>query len=455
MKTRRTKIREIGPALGATAVAGLFVLAATAAHSAGFAIREQSASAQGSAFAGVSAGGDDVSSIFFNPATMTLYKGINISGQLAWIVPDVEFGNATASTATGAPITGGTSGNIGPQALVPSFYGSWQVSPDWFLGLAVTAPFGLTTSADAGWIGRYHALGSRLRTYNIEPMIAWKATPWLSVGGGVQVQYTDARLTSAIDLGTIGASQGVPGGSPGDPSQDGFASIEGDDWSYGYSLGVLLTPREDTRIGLGYRSSMDVDLEGDAEFGLSAYGELLSLLSGALVPTGGSASVTLPEMVTLGVKHDLSPSWTLGAEIAWTRWSRFDELVVQFDNPNQPDELTRENWEDSYFLALGATYKATEKLRLRAGVAFDEGVIPSSNSRTPRIPDSDRYWFSAGVGYDIGDNMTLDAAYTHIYSPKSNVRLDAADPGNDTRGNLNGTFDSSADIVNASLTMTF
>lgn len=51
--------------------------------------------------------------------------------------------------------------------------------------------------------------------------------------------------------------------------------------------------------------------------------------------------------------------------------------------------------------------------------------------------------------------MTLDTAYTHIYSPKSNVRLDASDPGNDTRGNLSGTFDSSADIVNASLTVKF
>lgn len=443
------------PLLAATAIAGVLILAASVAHAAGFAIREQSTSAQGSAFAGVSAGGDDISSIFYNPATMTLYDGINMSGQLAWIVPDIEFGNAYATTATGTPITGSNSGNIGPQALVPSFYGSWQVSPDWFLGLAVTAPFGLVTSADAGWIGRYHALGSRLRTYNVEPMVAWKATPWLSVGGGVQVQYTDARLTSALDLGTIGTAQGVPLGSPGDPAQDGFAAIEGDDWSYGYSLGILLTPRPDTRIGIGYRSSMDVDLEGDADFVLSTYGELLSLLSGALVPTGGRASVTLPEMVTLGVKHDLSPAWTIGAEVAWTRWSRFDELVVQFDNPNQPDELTRENWEDSYFLALGATYRATDKLRLRTGIAFDEGVVPSSDFRTPRIPDSDRYWFSVGAGCDLTENMTLDTAYTHIYSPKSNVRLDAADPGNDTRGNLSGTFDSSADIVNASLTVKF
>lgn len=422
---------------------------------AGFAIREQSTSAQGSSFAGVSAGGEDISTVFYNPATLTLHKGINVSGQASWIIPDVELGNASASTALGTPIAGGTSGNIAPQALVPSFYASWQVSPDWFLGLSFNAPFGLTTSADSGWIGRYHALGSRMRTYNAQPILAWQATPWLSVGGGVQVQYTDARLTSAIDFGTIGTAQGVPGGSPGDPAQDGFAAIEGDDWSYGYSLGVLITPEPRTRIGIGYRSAMDIDLEGSAEFGLSAYGELLALVSGAFQPTSGRASITTPEMLSLGVKHDIAPDWTIGAEIAWTRWSRFDRLIVDFDNPNQPSDLTEEDWEDSMFLALGVTWRANEKLRLRSGVAFDEGVVPASDRRTPRIPDSDRYWISAGVGYDITENMTFDAAYTHIYSPKANMNLDASDPGNDARGNLSGTFSSSADILSTSLTMRF
>ena len=449
-----TKAR-IGFALAAATLSGVFIFTTSAVNSAGYAVREQSASAQGNSFAGVSAGGDDVSSIFFNPATLTLYDGITMSGQLSWIFPDVKLSDASASTIFGSPIAGGTSGNIAQQAVVPAFYGSWQVSPDWYLGLSVNAPYGFTTSADEGWIGRYHALGSRLRTYNVSPMAGWRVAPWLSLGGGVQVQYTDARLTSAIDLGTVGTSQGVPGGNPGDPSQDGIAAIEGDDWSYGYSLGILLTPRDDTRIGIGYRSKMDVDLTGDAEFALSAYGELLSLLSGALVSTGGGASVTLPEMVTLGVKHDLAPDWTLGAEVAWTRWSRFDTLVVEFDNSNQPDDVTEENWDDSYFLALGLTWRAMDRLRLRTGIAFDEGVVPDADRRTPRIPDSDRYLFSLGAGYDLNENMTVDAAYTHIYSPDASMRLDANDPGNEARGNLSGTFKSSADIVSTSLTMRF
>jgi long-chain fatty acid transport protein len=200
---------------------------------------------------------------------------------------------------------------------------------------------------------------------------------------------------------------------------------------------------------------MEVDLQGSADFALSAYGQLLSTLSGALLPTGGSASITMPEMVTLGVKHDIAPEWTVGAEVAWTRWSRFDRLAVEFDNPAQPDEVTLEEWEDSYFLSLGVTYRPTDRLRLRTGVAFDKGVVPSADRRTPRIPDSDRYWLSFGAGYDVTENMTLDVAYTHIFSPDARMNQQATDTGNEARGNLSGTFESSADIVNASLSMKF
>ncbi|MFO1033989.1 MAG: outer membrane protein transport protein, partial [Hyphomicrobiales bacterium] len=40
----------------------------------GFAIREQSAEGQGAAFAGVAAGTDGLSSMFWNPATMALHN---------------------------------------------------------------------------------------------------------------------------------------------------------------------------------------------------------------------------------------------------------------------------------------------------------------------------------------------------------------------------------------------
>ena len=437
----------------------IFTIGGQDAHAAGFYLRDQSACAEGMADAGVSAGCDNgsISGIFFNPATLTLNDGIHLTGEAALIMARAHLKNASASTYNGYPITGTTGGNMLQTAVIPATYGSWQVTDDLYAGFSFNAPWGLVTSQDEPWIGRYHGITSALRSYNFTPMLAWKPTDWLSLGAGFQVQYLTARLTSAVDVGSAIASQAVPlpGITPGDQSNDSYADIKGDAWSYGYTLGMLLQPSSDWRIGVGYRSKLDVDLKGRAHFTLSPSGQLASNLSGALKDTGGSTHITLPETVSLGIRHDLNEKWTLAAELAWMRWSSFDKLIVKFDNPSQPDEVTVENWKNSVFASIGTTYHVSDKLRLRAGVAYDEGVIPSAKYRDVRIPDADRYWVSVGAGYDVTDAITVDGAYTHIFSPKTKIDQNASAEGNQLRGNLSGKVEGSADVINTSVSMAF
>jgi long-chain fatty acid transport protein len=427
-----------------------------AAHAAGFAVHEQSAASQGEAYAGVAAGGDDISSGFFNPATLTLFPGKHVVGSFSVVLGHADFSPQSASTVFRTPITGGDGGNLIKTGYVPAFAGSWEFTPGWFLGLSLDAPYGFETQGDGGWIGRYHAEGSRLRSLEINPTLAWKVADWISFGAGFRAMYIDARLSSAIDIGTAsGAKSGVPLFPPGNAASDSLVSVKGDDWAYGYTLGVLLTPRPDTRVGVGYRSKMDVKLDGTADFTLSPQGQLLSALSGQLVDTEAGASITMPETVTLGLAHDLSPQWTVGAEADWTRWSRLQELRIDFANPRQADDVTREGWKNSWFLSLGATYRPTDQWSLRAGVAYDEGVIPDGALREPRIPDSDRYWGALGAGYKLTEATTINAAYAHIFAPDTTIAQTTADPNNLVRGNLIGRLNASADIVSLGFATTF
>ena len=57
----------------------LTVLGGTLIFTAGFALKEQSASGLGSAFAGQTAGGEDISAMFTNPAALTRYPGSRVS----------------------------------------------------------------------------------------------------------------------------------------------------------------------------------------------------------------------------------------------------------------------------------------------------------------------------------------------------------------------------------------
>jgi long-chain fatty acid transport protein len=411
---------------------------------AGFALREQSGTSQGHSFASATTGIEDISTMFFNPATMGFQKGHQGSVVTSYIVPRAEFDIDSATNAVGLPIlptsdfTG--SDDVSKDALVPASYAMMSLTDDLKLGLAITAPFGLETSNPTGWEGRYHALNSRLTTVNFNPTVAYRINERLSVGAGFIAEYADAKLTSAVDFGGIGASFGVTGALPG--LQDGSAEVRGDDWGFGGTAGIMYQVTNNTRLGLSYRSPVKHKLEGEGQFFLddAGIGATLSALSGA---------------VSFGVHHDINAQWAVMGEVAWTNWSRFDDLTIKFDNPAQDDNVTIEDWDDSWFFALGATYRPTPKWAIKAGVAYDMSPIPD-DTRTPRIPGEDRYWISAGVTYTPLDWLSLTAGYTHVFMPSASIDLLASDFGNEARGNLSGDYENtSIDIFVLSASVQF
>jgi long-chain fatty acid transport protein len=207
------------------------------------------------------------------------------------------------------------------------------------LGLAVTTPFGLATDYPDGWVGRYHAVDTELRTYNINPAVAVRVTDWLSFGAGLQAQYADGELTNAVDFGTIGAGApggGIPGAVPG--TQDGFARLTGDDWAFGYNAGVLAEPVAGTRLGVAYRSEIEHRLEGDVDFTSDSAGIAATLraLSGAFADSDAHLDVTTPATLSFGVHQEVGAKVAVMAEATWTDWSTFEDLIVEFENPDQP-----------------------------------------------------------------------------------------------------------------------
>jgi long-chain fatty acid transport protein len=436
-------------------------LAGGRAHAAGFAIQEQSGRALGTAFVGEEAGAFDASTIYFNPAGLTLLGGTQVVGAGHLIWPHIHFDNQGSSlnpVVGGGPLRGTDGAVAGTLGLVPSFYLAHALTERVHLGLGVTSPFGLRTDHDRFWVGRYHAILSDLRTIDIAPTIAVRINEWLSVGAGLDAQYADAELTNAIDLGTACAlfapQQGIPPAACGavgltPQAVDGFARVQGDSWGFGFNAGLLLEPSDRTRLGFSYRSRIDHTLEGDAEFRIPRKAAILQTTSGALVDTMGKADLNLPDVYRVGAFHQLTPEWALVGGFTWTSWSRFDELVFRFKNPAQPDVVQPERWDDSFRAGIGAIFTPDRRWTLRGGFAYDQSPVPGPRFRTPRIPDSDRYWLAAGVGYRLTDAIAFDLGYAHLFSPGVDTRN--ADPL--TGDVLRGSYDASADVFGVQLTM--
>src|SRR5262249_28255135 len=114
------------------------------ASAAFFQIAEQSASAMGNAVAGGAAIAEDATTVWDNPAGMTLLTGPQIILGGSYLRPRFSANVLSASSAIG-PIGGG-GGEAGANAFVPNLYATYPLTNRLSVGAAVNAPFGLVTS---------------------------------------------------------------------------------------------------------------------------------------------------------------------------------------------------------------------------------------------------------------------------------------------------------------------
>jgi len=437
----------------ALVAAGVF---APVAQASGFQLREQSPSSQGNAFAGVSAGGQDISAMFFNPAGMTQFSGLQFDLGASLIAPSAEMSNGrgTRTSALAAfpaygPISGPTNySNSAESKVAPSLYGMYSLSNDLKLGLSVNAPFGFVTEYDSDFVGRYHALKTDLKIIDVAPSLAYRINKEWSVGVAFVARYADATLTNAVDFGLIGFPNTIPG------TLDGTAKLTGNTWGYGYKLGVTFQPTDALRMGLAYHGAMNMTLKGDISFQYPGNAPA-PLVSGfqaeGFKNGGGKAELDLPADTSFGFDYKVSSTFSFQGEACLTTWSRFKQLNVELtSNAGLPvtNVVTNENWRDTWFFSVGGVWKVDPAWTLRGGLAHDMGAV-TDGYRTPRIPDGDRTWVSLGASYAFSKSFSVDFGYTHLFVKDSTLNLTTTasqtDP-NFTRGNLTGDYKLSANV---------
>lgn len=433
------RIRQFRGTLAASMVplVGAFALVSNAAHAGGFALNEMSAGSVGNAHAGGAAAAEDLSTIYFNPAGLTRFQGRQFMGALSAIRPSAEFNNAGSTTALGTPLTGGDGGDAGDWAAVPALYYAMDINPSMRFGIGMQSPFGLKTEYNSDWVGRYQALKSELKTININPTIAYKLSDQISLGAGISAQYVDVEISRAINFGALG------------PVPDGRVSIEGDDWGYGFNLGVMFAPNEHARFGASYRSRIRHKLSGDARYTLPAGLPALVTSNPALTNTGASADLDLPESVSLSGYLDLDRQWSAMADVSWMRWSRFEELSVRFSN-GAPASTTPENFRNTVRVAVGANYRLNDMMKLRGGVAWDQSPV-RDEFRTPRVPDEDRWWLSFGAQYKPSRQGTWEFGFAHLFVKDASINKSEPPTG----GTLIGEYDSDVNIFSVQYSHAF
>jgi long-chain fatty acid transport protein len=472
----------------------------------GFALNEQSVSGLGVAYAGGAAQASDASTIFFNPAGIALLDQGELQLGGHFVAPQAQFTNEGSryrlpnTPFNNVPISGGDGGDGGVNHLLPNIYLSQPIFRssqygDLAVGIGLSVPFGLETDYNPGWVGRYSALRTKLTTFDIQPTIAYRLFDRISLGASLDIQYASARLTQAIDFGLAGAqvlgqfeqalpallaARGVPvqaipavvnstrqayanaGFVPG--GRDGVSEVTGDDWKVGFALGAILEYWkgdeheffQDGRLGVSYRSGITHNIEGTVSFRgvptITASGAPVqfpqpNLFQSIFFDQNVNAQLELPEIYHFGAYQRFARQFALMGDIGWVRWSRLQSVPVTFQSANTPSDILNLEYRDALRYAVGFEWYATRCLTFRLGFAYDETPIHSAETRTPRIPDSSRYFISTGLRWSPTRSLDIDFGYGHVFVVDPIVNI------TDNQGhNLRGRFDASVDVVSASIT---
>ncbi len=432
-----------------------------------FGLREVSAAGEAVSLAGAAAGGAGLGSIYFNPATVTQFDGLQIGANTTLILPYSQLKNQNTSSAgynTYYNVLGGSasSGNIGLIGNIPSGQITYRLNQDVWLGLSLFVPYGQATKAKQDYVGRDYGSTTKVASAEIEPMIGYQVSDRLSIGAGLRYLDFSARYTSAMPAASA-------------PDQWKVLGIYGDGQAFGFNLGMTYKPWVNTEIGLAYRSETNVRLNGQFFGGASqaaSFGGSAALAS-ATLDQPVHMNLRLPQTITLGVKQKMTADWTLLGAFEYVQWSSLKSPQVTYA---QSGSTLAANWSagqshmavpsiplyyrDAWFVSAGSEYRYNQTLLLRSGLGYEKTPL-GPNASSTRLPDFNRIWASLGLSYALSPQWTVDVAYLHIFLLGDHLSIDKNSTGyspalaNAGLGTLNAKVDAHVDIISLGLTYKF
>ena len=351
----------------------------------GFLIYDRDAAATAMANA-YTAQADRPSAIFFNPAGINQLEGTQVSAAGVIVIPSTTYRD---------PSTGHKTDMEHHTFVLPNFFITHKINDKFAAGFGLFCPFGLTTDWPDNWEGRYISTFAELKTYFLNPVISWQVHPKLSLAAGFNYVYSELKLKKAMDFSIFG-------------QPDGKTNISGDGHGYGFNMGLLYHITEHIDLGISYRSRVNMEYDGDAQFN-NIPGFLGTMFQNGDV----SVDITLPSILALGLAVTPFEKWTFEFDFYWVDWSVYKELSADFENPNTPDETVPRDWHDTYSFAIGAKYQLSKSIVLRGGYMFDTEAVPEK-TLDPVLPDSNSHLVSFGVGYQH-EGFSFDVGYRAIF----------------------------------------
>ena len=422
------------------------------AQAGGYQINEQSVSGQGYGHAGRSSNVNDATIVFGNPAGMSFLDRAQITAGGTYLSVNSDISNASA-TRNGAAVEGSSEGDMVPGTLVPFAFYAHPVNERLAFGFGVYAPFGSNTDYEDGFIGRNLGNYTELAVVSAQPTVSYRFNGQWSVGAGLTYNRVEGELQRQVPTPVFGVRPDLPGGVGPVGTQELSARVDGDDDGLGYNLGVIFQPVPETTLGLTYRSKVSYTLTGDY-IAKDASGEVyVNPVTGERQDKSAQLDLDTPETINFSVTQQMSDNLKLMFGASWTRWDRFNEILVT-DSQGETVTFEEQDYSNAWAFAVGGEYQLNQAWVLRAGLSIDN--TPTSDQfRSARIPSDDRRIFSLGAGWTPVDNLTVDLAYSYLTERSTEVDQDRTDANGMITSTYTADYKNEAHGFGAQLTYRF
>ena len=348
----------------------------------------------GVASAGWAAAAQDASTVVTNPAGMTKLPQSQLLVGLQPCLPTVKF-SADAGTTT----TGGSGGNAG--VFLPGLTAFYvhKLNPKWSLGVSSVSFFGVALKYLDGWSGRYYMQETNLITTATLFTAAYQVNDWLSVGGGVGPAFGAIRTRTAFSNLTPGFL-------------DGTLRYKDTAWGVIGNFGILVEPREGTRLGVSYISPVAFDFKGDHDVDGPDPTLEAALGPAGLLDADLELKFSFPQMVMVSAYQQITPKFALLGNVGWQNWSAFGNIGVTISGVNTTSATIDANLKDTWHLAIGAQYRPRENVMLSTGFAYDSSPVSDEN-RSITLALDRQFRISGGILVDLRPDFSLGFAYTY------------------------------------------
>jgi long-chain fatty acid transport protein len=306
------------------------------------------------------------------------------------------------------------------------FYAGFKIYDFMSAGISVTNPYGSAMNWGKNWTGSHLIQDISLKSFSIQPTLAFKIGDHLSLGAGMMMMFGDFSLSRALitsgDLAAVATMK--PALQPlADKYKDitpvgttlsGNAGVK-----LGFNAGAMYDITEQLTVGISYRSKVKMKVpEGTAELSYANESELKPIL-GAMIPPLDQgtfeAELPLPSNLNVGISITPIDRLMLSGEVQFVGWGAYKELNVQFwqEGLKGYSLSAKKEYKNSCIYRIGGEYATTDRLDLRLGFYFDESPV-KDGFLNPETPSMNKLGTTAGLSFRPLEKLSVDIALSYV-----------------------------------------